>query len=298
MPSGVARASAALLCVLCSAVPLELAGSGDAAARPNREVEAAGPPNPWAQARRPSDGPPRSIGGYSGGCLHGGERLPARGKGFVVAEPERRRFTGHPALIAFVRDFGAAVHRRGLGVLPIGDLSQPRGGPAPSGHASHQTGLDADIWYVDGRKGQPLAKVPMVDLDTNQPSDAFDRRIERVLALAASDPRVDRVFVNPVLKRELCSSGKRPDWLRKVRPWWLHHEHFHVRLACPADSPECEPQKVIADGDGCDEVEWWLKPKSEEERKEKRKKYRSRVGAVPVLPAGCADLVEGSSAPR
>ena len=293
MSSGIARASAGILCFLCSALALEVAGSGDAAARPARDLEA-GPPNPWAQARRPSDGPPRSIGGYSGGCLRGGERLPTRGKGFVVAEPRRRRFTGHPALIAFIRDLGAAVHRGELGVLPIGDLSQPRGGPAPGGHASHQTGLDADIWYVDGRKARRLAKVPMVDLATNQPSDAFDRRIERVLALAASDPRVDRVFVNPVIKRELCRSGKRPDWLRKVRPWWLHHEHFHVRLACPADSPACEPQKTIASGDGCDEVEWWLKPKSEEERSEKRKKYRSRLGAVPVLPDGCAGLVEGA----
>ena len=290
---GVARACAVVACVSCCVLALDLAGSGEAAARPTREGEAAGtPPNPWAQARRPSEGPPRSVGGYSGGCLHGGAKLPARGKGFVVAEPERKRFFGHPALIAFIRDLGAAVHKRDLGVLPVGDLSQPRGGPAPSGHASHQTGLDADIWYVDGSTKKPLAKVPMVNLDTNQPSEAFDGRIERVLALAAGDPRVDRVFVNPVIKRELCRSGKRPAWLRKVRPWWQHHEHFHVRLACPADSPDCEPQKTIADGDGCDEIEWWLVPKAEEERSEKRKKYRSRVGAVPVLPVGCSDLVE------
>ncbi len=286
MPYGFARACAVTASVLGF---FTLALDGEAAARPTREADASS--NPWAQARRPSDGPAGSVGGYSGGCLHGGERLPARGKGFVVAEPERRRFFGHPALIAFIRDFGAAVAKRDLGLLPIGDLSQPRGGPAPSGHASHQTGLDADIWYVDGRE-RPLAKVPMVDLETNLPSDAFDRRIERVLALAASDPRVDRVFVNPVIKRELCRSEKRPAWLRKVRPWWLHHEHFHVRLACPADSPACEPQKTIADGDGCAEIEWWLQPKAEEERSEKRKKYRSRVGALPVLPAGCSDLVE------
>lgn len=287
---GVARACAVSAFVVCLVLALEVAGSGEASARPTRAAEAAGPPNPWARARRPSDGPAHSIGGYSGGCLRGGERLPARGTGFVVAEPARRRFFGHPALIAFIRDFGAAVARRDLGLLPIGDLSQPRGGPAPSGHASHQTGLDADIWYVDGRT-RPLAKVPMVDLETGQPSEAFDRRIERVLALAAGDPRVDRVFVNPIIKRELCTSEKRQAWLRKVRPWWLHHEHFHVRLACPADSTACEPQKPIADGDGCDEIEWWLKPKAEEERSEKRKKYRSRLGAVPVLPAGCTDLV-------
>jgi penicillin-insensitive murein DD-endopeptidase len=261
-------------------------------ARPTREVEAAAPANPWAEARRPSSGPARSLGGYSAGCLRGGARLPERGKGFRVAEPERGRFFGHPALIDFIRDLGRGVHRRGLGVLPIGDLSQPRGGPAPSGHSSHQTGLDADIWYADGRGSRRPKKVAMVDLDSNRPTDAYGRRVERVLALAARDPRVDRIFVNPVVKAELCRAGKRPGWLRKVRPWWLHHEHFHVRLACPDDSPECEAQKPIADGDGCEDVKWWLAPKADDERSEKRKRYRSRIGTLPALPDGCAELVE------
>ena len=255
--------------------------------------EAAAAPNPWAKARRPSNGPPRSVGGYSQGCLHGGARLPERGKGFAVAEPERRRFFGHPAMIDFIRDLGARVHKRGLGVLPIGDLSQPRGGPAPSGHASHQTGLDADIWYVNGRGSRRLEKVAMVNLEENQPTEAYSRRIGKVLALAAGDPRVDRVFVNPVIKRELCARAGRKErvWLRKVRPWWLHHEHFHVRLACPADSPDCRPQSRIPDGDGCGEVEWWLEPKAEEERGAERKKYRSKVGALPILPEACSELV-------
>ena len=258
---------------------------------------AAAPPNPWAAAREPADGPGQSVGGYSSGCLIGGARLPERGKGFEVAEPERRRFFGHPALVAFIRSFGAAVHGAGLGVLPIGDLSQPRGGPAPSGHASHQTGLDADIWYVDGR-GRRTRKVAMVDIEKHRPTAAFTHRIGRVLALAAGDPRVDRIFVNPVIKRELCqSAGKDRDWLRKLRPWWLHHEHFHVRLACPADSPDCKPQGIIADGDGCSEIEWWLQPKAEAERTEKRKKYRSKIGSAPALPGPCTALVgEGAEA--
>ena len=292
--SALASALASALVVALPTLALCLVGPGDAGARPPTTRETAGGArgNPWAQARRPSRGPARSIGGYSAGCLQGGARLPDRGKGFVVAEPERRRFFGHPALIGFIRDLGAAVSRRGLGVLPIGDMSQPRGGPAPSGHASHQTGLDADIWYVDGRAASPLAKVAMVDLARNVPTAAFDRRVERVLALAASDRRVDRIFVNPVIKRELCRAAKRPAWLHKLRPWWLHHEHFHVRLACPADSPGCEPQGAIAAGDGCDEIDWWLVPKAEEERSEKRKKYRSRQGVLPRLPAGCSDLVD------
>ena len=30
--------------------------------------------------------------------------------------------------------------------LLIGDMSQPRGGPMATGHASHQIGLDVDVW--------------------------------------------------------------------------------------------------------------------------------------------------------
>jgi len=270
-------ACALAVCALGAA----LATAPDATARPLAETEAkeaaaaSAPANPWAQVRAPSTGAPRSVGGYSAGCLSGAARLPARGRGFMVAEPERRRVFGHPALVAFIRALGAKVDASGLGVLPIGDMSQPRGGPAPSGHASHQTGLDADIWYVDGQragKGR-LEKVAMVDLEANQPTAAFGPRIARVLTMAAADPRVDRIFVNPVIKRELCAGvGQDRAWLHKLRPWWLHHEHFHVRLVCPADSPECAPQGAIPAGDGCGEVDWWLKPKAEAERSEKRKR--------------------------
>ena len=36
----------------------------------------------------------------------------------------------------------------GLPVFYVGDMAQPRGGPLPFGHASHQTGLDVDIWFT------------------------------------------------------------------------------------------------------------------------------------------------------
>jgi len=272
-----------------------LVAAGRASAGPASDDGAGVPavgPNPWAAVTDPSPGPPRSIGGYSAGCLAGGEQLPAVGPGFRVAEPERARFTAHPAMIGFLRDLGARVVRARLGELPVGDLSQPRGGPAPSGHASHQTGLDADIWYVDGRGRDRPRKVAMVDLERNRVTAAYGRRVQRILKLAASDPRVDRIFVNPVIKRELCTrGGKDRAWLHKLRPWWLHHEHFHVRLSCPAASPECQPQSAIAAGDGCAEVDWWLRPKAEAERSEKRKRYRSKQGVVPGLPASCRALV-------
>ena len=58
-----------------------------------------------------------------------------------------------------------------------------------------------------------------------------------MLEVAASDPVVDRIFVNPVIKRELCTHEPPGSlWLRKLRPWWGHHDHFHVRLRCPPGS--------------------------------------------------------------
>ena len=61
--------------------------------------------------------------------------------------PQRRRFFGHPVLVHYLQVLGAATNQQGLGTLLIGDLGQPRGGPMPFGHRSHQIGLDADIWF-------------------------------------------------------------------------------------------------------------------------------------------------------
>src|SRR5690606_30245668 len=124
-------------------------------------------------------------------------------------------------------DVGKALHRRTKGFLPLGDLSQPRGGPAPDGHASHQTGLDADVWYAV-KKGKRPRPVAMVDRAAKVTTRAFGQHQAVMLELAATDDRVDRLFVNPVIKRALCEApgGPRP-WLHKVRPWWGHDEHFH-----------------------------------------------------------------------
>jgi penicillin-insensitive murein endopeptidase len=72
---------------------------------------------------------------------------------------------------------------------------------------------------------------------------------------------VTRIFVNAAIKTALCrEAGTDRDWLAKVRPWWGHAEHFHVRIACPADSPECQPQPPPEASDGCGhELDFWFK---------------------------------------
>jgi penicillin-insensitive murein endopeptidase len=101
----------------------------------------------FARKIAPTDQEPRAIGFYSAGCLAGGKALPVNGPAWQVMRLSRNRNWGHPALIRFLEDLGLEVHNAGSwnGLL-VGDMSQPRCGPMKSGHASHQIGLDADIW--------------------------------------------------------------------------------------------------------------------------------------------------------
>lgn len=225
-------------------------------------------PTPWAIVQAPTRGPARAIGGYSAGCIAGAVALPMTGAGFRVAKPERKRVFGHPLLIALIRDLGRQLKAAHLGALAVGDLSQPRGGPAPTGHASHQTGLDADVFF-----GAPA-------------------RLAKLLELVATDARVDRVFVNPAIKRDLCANatGSR-EWLRKIRPWWGHDDHFHMRLACPPDSPDCVGQTPVPAGDGCAALDWWFSPAAAADRDQAHNQYGARVGAAPALPARCSEIV-------
>lgn len=289
-------ACAAVLTRSAVAVTLTMAlGLVAAGARPARAQRPGA--EPWAGAREVAPGPPEAIGGYSAGCIRGAAALPLRGKGFRLMRPERGRRFGHPELIAFLRELGQKVHRRHLGTLHVGDLAQPRGGPAPTGHASHQTGLDVDVWYVLDGKGGRTEPRSVVAPDGTRLSAAWNRRIARVLELAAKDARVDRIFVHPVVKRELCerSRGDR-GWLRKIRPWFGHDDHFHVRLACPPGSPLCESQAPVSDGDGCAELDWWFRQDAAKERDRRRQSYQDRVGAALPLPERCLELVGGVAA--
>jgi penicillin-insensitive murein endopeptidase len=182
---------------------------------------------------------------------------------------ERNRYYGHPRLVQTIETLGRKTKALGLGVLHVGDLGQPRGGPMSFGHRSHQTGLDVDIWFTldpsltekaDADRGNISA--PSV---LNASKKGLDRRAWTddhltLMQIAASLPGVDRIFVNPYVKKELCgqAEGDR-EWLRKIRPWYYHDDHFHLRLACPADSPECDSQDPIPAGEGCDDsLDWWF----------------------------------------
>jgi penicillin-insensitive murein endopeptidase len=217
----------------------------------------------------PFSGPPRSIGGYADGCLAGGTVLPIDGPAWQVMRLSRNRNWGHPALIKFLERLGNNAKTIGWNGLLMGDMSQPRGGPMITGHASHQIGLDADIWFVpmpdhvlsrEEREFNSAVNMVAPDLLDVDPKVWTHTRTD-LIRTAAQDPAVTRIFVNAAIKKAICrEAGADRSWLAKVRPWWGHAEHFHVRIACPADSPECKPQPPPEAGEGCGhELDFWFK---------------------------------------
>jgi penicillin-insensitive murein endopeptidase len=185
----------------------------------------------------------------------------------------RNRNWGHPEMIAFLKDLSVEATRHGWAGLYIGDISQPRGGPMTSGHASHQIGLDADIWMLPPRRvtlsraeRESLSSIPVRSADQRSITANWTAAHHAIMRAAALDPRVDRIFVAAAVKIEMCRTARPSDtrWLQKIRPIQGHDTHFHVRLKCPAGSPGCETQTpTVADlskgGNGCDEtLMWWV----------------------------------------
>jgi penicillin-insensitive murein endopeptidase len=249
----------------------------------------------WSHVTMPRTGAPSSIGQPGSGCVQGAVALSLRGLGYVVAHPERHREYGHPSLIAYIHALVAVARRQKLGLVVIGDLGQPRGGPTPTGHRSHQNGLDVDIWYASPSPAlspgkEPLPPAPsVVDMRTSKMLPAWNKKVVKLVEAAAANPAVDRIFVHPAVKRALCQDkGARGPWLARLRPWWGHQDHFHVRLVCPVDSPDCVQPQPLPDGDGCAQVAWWFS----EDAHTTAKKRGPPGERAPVMPEKCEALVE------
>ena len=210
---------------------------------------------------------PAPFGGYAAGCLAGAAQLPESGPAWQAMRLSRNRNWGHPDMIAFIERLSDAAQAAGWPGLYVGDISHPRGGPMVSSHRSHQIGLDADIWLrapdsleLSVAEREKISSPPVVASNRLQVNGSWTEAHSQVIEAAARDEAVARIFVNAAIKRHLCDHRREDDteWLRKVRPWWGHDSHFHVRLHCP-ETTACIDQEAPPEGDGCnEELEWWF----------------------------------------
>src|SRR6202163_4825544 len=163
------------------------------------------PAKEWsARKTEPLAGPARSIGFYSTGCLAGGVALPINGPAWQVMRLSRNRNWGNPHLIGFLERLANKGKKVGWNALLVGDMSQPRGGPMITGHASHQVGLDADIWLTPmpdrtlAREEREMMSATMVVREDRKDVDpkVWTPAHLAVIKAAAEDPQVARMFVN------------------------------------------------------------------------------------------------------
>jgi penicillin-insensitive murein endopeptidase len=264
-----ARVAVLLAMAIAASFPSSFASAREKAARKEQVVSSEQvAKNLFGTEALPAAGTAQSYGFYSKGCLAGAMALPQYGPTWQVTRPSRNRAWGHPAMIGLIERLSRDAVAIGWRGLLIGDIAQPRGGPMLDGHASHQIGLDADIWL----NPMPARRLSAAERDAIEPVSMLrkgtyvvDDRIwtpahMKLLELAASYPEVERIFVNPGIKKKLCDTvtGDR-SWLAKIRPNWGHDYHFHVRISCQPGSPDCKPQKEPPGDDGCGKpLDWWF----------------------------------------
>lgn len=239
----------------------------------------------------------QAIGYYTAGCIKNADALPANGTGYQVIRLNRKRYYGHADLIQYVQSLAQEVAINLRATLLIGDLSMLRGGPLPDDHNSHQIGLDADILFwqhpiatkriLADREREKIEPISLLTPDLAAIDESRWGLIHgEILKLAASSEKVERIFVNPVIKRRMCHTYRDENWLRKIRPWWGHDGHFHVRLRCPVDNPQCASQSSVPLGDGCDaDLAWWFTKEAQEEGK------KSTSKTPRLLPNECLTLL-------
>ena len=256
----------------------------------------------------PAAMPTRAVGFYAKGCIAGAEGLPINGETWQVMRLSRNRYWGHPALVALVKRLADKAHKEaGWPGILVGDMSQPRGGPMLTGHASHQVGLDADIWLtpmpsrqLSRNEREEMSAVMMVrgdrlDIDPN----SWTPTHLAVIRAAAQEPSVQRIFVNAAIKKALCreAMGDR-GWLAKVRPMYGHDYHFHIRIKCPGGAGECESQPEPSTSEGCSagDLAYWFKDSVIHPKPPKVAPKPKPPMTLAQLPAACRQVLAAPDA--
>ncbi len=265
----------------------------------------------FAAKQLPTLGKAMAIGYYPRGCLQGGVELPVDGPNWQVMRLSRNRNWGHPELIKFLETFAplAAKATSWKGIL-IGDLAQPRGGPLPFGHTSHQIGLDVDIWFMpmpahelSRKEREDISAINVVSSDwLNINPKVWTPQHMAFIKTAAEQPEVERVLVNAAIKKEMCRvEGKQHfSWMSKVRPWYGHHDHIHVRLKCPPDSPNCRKQPPVPGDDGCASkaLDYWFSDKVLHPKPQKEPSTPPKGLTLADLPPACKTVLDAPANPK
>ncbi len=249
----------------------------------------------------------RSYGFYSKGCFAGGVAIATDGPTWQAMRLSRNRRWGHPTMINLIEKLSHDAVADGWPGLLVGDISQPRGGPMLTGHASHQIGLDADIWLTpmpnrrltaaERENASAVSMIKPKGLTVNErfwtPAHA------RLLKRAASYPEVERILVHPGIKKKLCDTVKGDrSWLRKVRPFWGHDYHFHIRIGCQPGSTGCKEQSAVPRGDGCDKsLAWWFTEEPWRPNKNPDAPKARDLMTLASLPKQCRAVLEAPSPP-
>jgi penicillin-insensitive murein endopeptidase len=256
----------------------------------------------------PTVAAPASHGFYSKGCVDGAVAMPVTGPTWQAMRLERNRRWGHPVLISLLQRLSREAVQDGWPGLLVGDISQPRGGPMLSGHASHQVGLDADVWLnpmpdriLTRSERANISAVSMLKKDSLQVDpQKWTPAHARLLKRAASYDEVQRIFIHPGIKKAMCdaygSSRANDTWMNKLRPYYGHHYHFHIRIFCQDGSPDCKPQQSTGSGNGCDKsLAWWFtsEPWAPAKPDPDRKPVKPRPVMLDDLPRACSTVLRG-----
>ena len=262
----------------------------------------------FARKLLPSTTPTHVFGSYIKGCIAGAEQMPITGDTWQVMRLSRNRNWGHPDLVALLKRLSVKAHKdAGWPGILVGDMGQPRGGPALSGHASHQIGLDADIWltpmpdHLLSREEREETSATMMVRDDRLDIDrkVFTPGHVAVIRDAAQEPAVQRIFVNAAIKKALCREAKGDrSWLSKVRPWYGHDYHFHIRMRCPSGSSECKGQPDQDEGEGCkpSDLAYWFKDSILHPEPSKEPPKPAHGLTLAQLPAACRQVLNAPDA--
>src|SRR6266446_1453076 len=256
----------------------------------------------------PAAMPTHVLGFYAHGCIAGAEALPINGDTWQVMRLSRNRYFAHPDMVALVERLAARAHKdAGWPGILVGDMSQPRGGPMFTGRASHQVGLDADIWLtpmpsrqLSRNEREEMSAVMMVrsdrlDIDPH----VWTPDHLTVIRAAAQEPSVQRIFVNAAIKKALCREAKGDrSWLSKVRPMYGHDYHFHIRIKCPPGAGGCESQPEPSTSEGCKpaDLAYWFKDSIIHPKPPKEPPKPKPPLTLAQLPAACRQVLAAPDA--